>query len=167
MTFGFIGLFRKLCTRENNTIRYVSDSSYWLYVTHVPLIIVTQLAVRDWPLASGVKYFLVLLAVTGLLLLIYQFLVRYTWLGRLLNGPRRPPGELALHSHVREGIFVSAVCRIIEEDETHLSETIVRFEELLHRIKRDDRGLRDRITIHAGANGWEGNRLDAVLHCKP
>ena len=91
MTFGFIGLFRKLCTRENKTIRYVSDSSYWLYVAHVPLIIGAQLAVRDWPLASGVKYFLVLLAVTGLLLLIYQFLVRYTWLGRLLNGPRVRP----------------------------------------------------------------------------
>ena len=91
MTFGCIGLFRKLCTRENNTIRYVSDSSYWLYVAHVPLIIGAQLAVRDWPLASGVKYFLVLLAVTGFLLLIYQFLVRYTWLGRLLNGPRVRP----------------------------------------------------------------------------
>ena len=91
MTFGFIGLFRKLCTRANKTIRYASDSSYWLYVTHVPLIIGAQLAVRDWPLSSGVKYFLVLLAVTGLLLLIYRFLVRYTWLGRLLNGPSVRP----------------------------------------------------------------------------
>ena len=86
MTFGFIGLFRKLCTRENKAIRYVSDSSYWLYVAHRPLIIGAQLAVRDWPLSSGIKYFLVFIAVTDLLLLIYQFLIRYTWLGRLLTG---------------------------------------------------------------------------------
>ena len=86
-----VPLFHHLCTRENKTIRYASDSSYWLYVAHVPLIIGAQLAVRDWPLASGVKYFIVLLAVTGLLLLTYRFLVRYTWLGRLLNGPRVRP----------------------------------------------------------------------------
>ena len=91
MIFAYMGLFRKLCSRENKTIRYLSDSSYWLYVAHVPLVIGAQLAVRDWPLSSGVKFFLVVLAVTGLLLLIYQFLVRYTWLGRLLNGPRVRP----------------------------------------------------------------------------
>ena len=91
MTFGSIGLFRKLCTRENKTIRYLSDSSYWLYVAHVPLVIGAQLAVRDWLLSPAIKYALVFLAVAGLLLLIYQFLVRYTWLGRLLNGPRVRP----------------------------------------------------------------------------
>ena len=60
-------------------------------MAHVPLIIGAQLAVRDWPLSSGIKFFLILLVVIGLLLLIYQFLVRYTWLGRLLNGPRARP----------------------------------------------------------------------------
>ena len=63
-------------------------------------------------------------------------------------------------------ILVSAVRRIIEEDETHLIETVVRCEELLHCIECDNRGLRDRITIHAGANRWKCNRLDVVLHCE-
>ena len=93
MAFACIGLFRRLCARENRTIRYVSDSSYWLYVTHLPLIIGAQLAVRDWPLPSALKFALVIAAVTGLLLLAYQFLVRYTWLGRFLNGPRVRPAS--------------------------------------------------------------------------
>lgn len=72
--------------------------------------------------------------------------------------------ELALHAHIREDILISAVRRIVEEDETHLIETVVRFEELLYHIERDNRGLRDWITIYAGADRREGNRLDAVLH---
>ncbi len=104
MAFACIGLVRKLCARENSTIRYVSDSSYWLYVTHLPLIIGAQLAVRDWPLPSALKFALVIAAVTGLLLLAYRFLVRYTWLGRLLNGPRVRPAGGARKIHPCEGI---------------------------------------------------------------
>jgi hypothetical protein len=88
MTFGLMGLFRRLLARESYAIRYVSDSSYWLYLTHVPLIIGAQMLVRDWPLPAIVKFTLICGVVTGLLLIVYQTLVRYRWLGRFLNGPR-------------------------------------------------------------------------------
>lgn len=94
MTFGMIGLFRKFMFTENKTMRYISDSSYWLYVAHLPLVIWGQGLVRDWPISPFIKFLLVCGISTGLLLISYQTLVRYTWLGTLLNGPRtRPQAE--------------------------------------------------------------------------
>ena len=95
MTFALMGLFRKLLTQESRTFRYLADSSYWLYLAHLPLIMVAQLAVRDWQLPAIVKFGLVCVVVSGFLLLTYQTLVRYTWLGTLLNGPRRRPEKAA------------------------------------------------------------------------
>jgi hypothetical protein len=91
MTFGMIGLFRKFLSTENKTMRYISDSSYWLYVAHLPLVIWGQGLVRGWPMSPFIKFLLVCGISTGLLLISYQTLVRYTWLGRLLNGPRARP----------------------------------------------------------------------------
>lgn len=96
MTFGLMGLFWRYCPGESPTIRYLSDSAYWLYLAHLPLIIAAQYLVRDWPLAAPIKFFLIVVSVTGFLLWTYQTLVRYRWLGRLLNGPRVRPEPQAM-----------------------------------------------------------------------
>ena len=54
--------------------------------------------------------------------------------GQTAEWPSRPPDELALHTHIRKGILISAVRRIVEEDETHFIEASVLYEELLYRI---------------------------------
>lgn len=88
MTFGSIGLFRRLLSGENSTLRYISDSSYWLYLAHLPLVVLAQWLVRDLPIPAFVKFTLITVAVSGFLLLTYEYGVRYTFIGRLLNGPR-------------------------------------------------------------------------------
>ncbi len=91
MTFGLMGLFRRICSQESPAMRYLSDSAYWLYLAHLPLIIAAQYVVRDWPIPALAKFTLIVVVVTTFLLWTYQVLVRYSWLGRFLNGPRTRP----------------------------------------------------------------------------
>jgi len=88
MIFGLMGLFGKLLSRGQPWVRYLSDSSYWLYLVHLPLIIAGQALLRGLNLPAIVKFTLLVAVATAILLVSYRFLVRYTWIGRLLNGPR-------------------------------------------------------------------------------
>jgi peptidoglycan/LPS O-acetylase OafA/YrhL len=88
MSFGMIGLFHRHFKEHTSWLRYLSDSAYWLYLAHIPLIIYIQHLVRDLPLLSGIKVVIIFVATTSMLLLSYHFLVRNTWLGVLLNGRR-------------------------------------------------------------------------------
>lgn len=86
MVFGLMGLFRARLNFENKAIRFISDSSYWLYLAHLPLVLVLQALMCDWPLPAGLKFAAVCLLATLPLLAAYRLLVRDTWLGLLLNG---------------------------------------------------------------------------------
>jgi surface polysaccharide O-acyltransferase-like enzyme len=86
--FGLMGLFRTLATRERAWVRYVSDASYWIYLSHLPLVIWMQMLAVDWPVNPHLAFVLISVAVPGLLLVIYAWGVRYTWVGTLLNGKR-------------------------------------------------------------------------------
>ena len=91
ITFGLIGLLRQVFTFESSRLQYLSDSAYWLYLAHLPLIIAAQYMVRDLPYPAVVKFLLIVVVVTTFLLWTYQMMVRYSWLGRFLNGPRTRP----------------------------------------------------------------------------
>ena len=88
MTLCLMGLFRAVLGEGNARVRYLSDASYWLYLMHLPLIIALQGVAQDWPLPSVVKLTLLVAVTGGVLLLIYQWGVRYTPVGTLLNGRR-------------------------------------------------------------------------------
>ena len=90
MTFGWMGLFRKVLSKESKVMRYVSDSSYWLYVAHMPLVVlyIQMLKPLDWH--PWVKFTVVCSLITVSLLVTYQLFVRHTLIGEILNGKRKP-----------------------------------------------------------------------------
>ncbi|MEZ5384204.1 MAG: acyltransferase family protein [Prosthecobacter sp.] len=89
MSAAMMGLFRRFVSQERGWIRYLSDASYWMYVAHLPLVLLAQLWVRDWPMAPGWKFLIVCGGVFAVLLVSYEYLVRYTWIGALLNGRKQ------------------------------------------------------------------------------
>ncbi len=91
MTFGLMGMFRRLFANESPAMRYISDSSYWLYLIHLPVMVVMQAAIYNWPIPALVKFTLICLVTTVMLLISYRYCVRYTPIGTLLNGKRERP----------------------------------------------------------------------------
>ena len=88
LSLGLMGLFHRFFAKESKTMRYISDSSYWLYVAHLPLVIYAQWWVSDWQVPSFVKFSGICVVITAFLLVIYEYCVRYTPIGTLLNGKR-------------------------------------------------------------------------------
>ncbi|MCC9602341.1 acyltransferase family protein [Stieleria sp. JC731] len=88
MIFGSIGACHRLLSNESKWMRYISDSSYWLYLAHLPLVLLAQWLVKDYAVPSFFKFVGITVLVSVFLLVTYEYGVRYTFIGRMLNGPR-------------------------------------------------------------------------------
>ena len=83
-------------------LRYLSDASYWIYILHIPVVMGLQLAVRNLPGPTELKFAGVLLATVMIGLVTYQIMVRYTFIGAILNGRRR---KVKRESHGQEALL--------------------------------------------------------------
>ncbi len=92
MIFAVTGLFLKYCSRPSAAWRYLSDSSYWLYIMHMPVVVGLQVALLSVPLPALAKIPLVLALSVVILVVSYDLVVRPRWIGALLNGRRYPRG---------------------------------------------------------------------------
>jgi hypothetical protein len=89
-----IGFALNRLSAPSSLRRYWADSSYWLYIAHLPLVTALQVIALQVDWHWSIELTLILAISTGLLLLSYKYFVRSTWLGAILNGARRPPPGL-------------------------------------------------------------------------
>ncbi len=87
-SFGLIGLFLRYLGEQNRVLRYVSDSSYWVFLVHMLGTIGFGALLYTLPAGVATKMLLNILLTTLACLLSYQLLVRHTFIGALLNGKR-------------------------------------------------------------------------------
>jgi peptidoglycan/LPS O-acetylase OafA/YrhL len=97
-TFAVIGVALRFLAGFSAARRYLADASYWLYLIHIPIVMALQVAVSalDWP--WPVKFAALLAVAFAVMFASYQLLVRYSFIGAVLNGrrmPRRPETMVA------------------------------------------------------------------------
>jgi len=88
IVIGFTGFFLHLLKRPSPAMRYMSDSAYWVYLIHLPLVVWLNLLVEPINAGAFTKFGIVMLAATAIMYSSYHLFVRYTWIGSILNGPR-------------------------------------------------------------------------------
>ncbi|NHK29469.1 acyltransferase family protein [Parvularcula flava] len=87
--FGLTGAALAFLDRHSPVIRYLADSSYWVYLMHLPLVMALQVVVSDMALPALAKFAIVLGVAMAILLGTYHVLVRYSFIGSLLNGRKK------------------------------------------------------------------------------
>jgi len=97
--FGITGLFIRYGSNHSAAMRYVSDSSYWVYLIHLPLAIVIPGLIADWSLPGAVKFLFVMTITAVICFATYHFFVRSTFIGKFLNG-RKYSKKLSDIKHV-------------------------------------------------------------------
>ena len=88
MAYGLIGLFLRYMDRPSRRWRYVADASHWIYIVHVPFVMLLPLLLASVPLPAILKLALVSVTAIGLILLTCKYFVRPTFIGKQLNGHR-------------------------------------------------------------------------------
>jgi len=94
-SFGLIGAAMRFCSQPSELRRYLADSSYWLYLGHLPIVFFLQALLMKVPLHWSIKFPLIVAITLAVLLVSYHYLVRPTFIGALLNGRKYPRGKRA------------------------------------------------------------------------
>ncbi len=88
-TFFLIGGAHAVLRKENAAVRYVADASYWIYIVHLPILMCLQYAVKAIDLPAELKFAGIVIATVLIALGSYAVVVRYSFIGAILNGRRR------------------------------------------------------------------------------
>jgi glucan biosynthesis protein C len=84
-----IGIFKRFLSKPSKLVRYLADASYWLYLIHLPIVVWLQIAFAELNIHWLFKLGAVSTITIGISLLIYDLMIRSTFVGSVLNGKRK------------------------------------------------------------------------------
>ena len=83
-----LALFLRFCSEPSKRLRYISDSSYWIYIIHLPLVFFIPAFLHQSEIHVFLKFIISSIVVTVISFFSYHYLVRKTFIGEFLNGKK-------------------------------------------------------------------------------
>ena len=90
LIFGITGLFIRYFSDFSARGKYISDSSYWIYLTHMEFCYLIPCLIVTWNIPSTFKFLIVSIITTFICFVTYHLIVRNTFIGKFLNGKKYP-----------------------------------------------------------------------------
>jgi hypothetical protein len=82
---AFLGLSIRHARRRFAVLRLASESSYWFYVAHLPIVVFLQVALARLDVPGPLKFVAIVAATTAACLGTYELVIRRTRLHRVLG----------------------------------------------------------------------------------
>ena len=87
LIFGLMGLFMRYFANPSPFARYMADSSYWLYIVHLPILCQINVLVAQYRWHWLPKTLFYTAVAFAIMMPSYHYLVRSTWLGKTAQRP--------------------------------------------------------------------------------
>ncbi|MFT6434573.1 MAG: glucan biosynthesis protein C [Candidatus Azotimanducaceae bacterium] len=88
LIYMFMGLFLRFLDFASPWILYISNSSYWVYLFHMPVISFAAWLMLPFELPAIIKFLIIASVTTIACFSSYHYLIQNSWVSQLLNGMR-------------------------------------------------------------------------------
>ncbi len=91
LTLASLSLGKRFLAKRSGWLRFTAESSYWIYLIHLPIVIFLQTLLVPIALSVWLKLTAVILGTLLFSLASYMVFVRYTPIGWMLHGKKKFP----------------------------------------------------------------------------
>lgn len=88
MCWAWLGWFSYLCDREIPFLRYLAQSSYWVYLVHFPITLLVGAVLYPWTAPTAIKIMFNIIFTSLVCVASYHAFVRKTFVSVFLNGKK-------------------------------------------------------------------------------
>ena len=89
LVLGLWGYCCYLNLKDSKYLSYITDSSYWVYLSNMPIVVIFHIILMPLNISVFLKFMIAFSGALAISMITYEYFVRYTFIGSVLNKRRK------------------------------------------------------------------------------